>query len=96
MWNPTSSHLRASPDLSNGVIGLIGTLVGLAGGYAGLSYIISGFDQVTPELLLEPTLSPATVLMTLALGVLVVAAAPLFGVRRARRMDIPAALRVVE
>jgi hypothetical protein len=36
------------------------------------------------------------VLTTLTLGVVVVALAPLFGVRRERRMDIPAALRVVE
>lgn len=82
--------------VENAIIGLLGTLVGIAGGYAGLSYIVSGFDQVTPDILIEPALSTATVLTTLALGVLVVAVAPLFGVRRARRMDIPAALRVVE
>lgn len=78
------------------MVGLLGTLVGIAGGYAGLSYIVSGFDQVTPDLLVEPTLSPTTVLVTLALGVGVVALAPLLGARRERRLDIPAALRVVE
>jgi putative ABC transport system permease protein len=82
--------------VENAVIGLLGTLAGLAGGYVALSYIVSGFDEVTPELLLVPTLSRATVLTTLTLGVVVVALAPLFGVRRERRMDIPAALRVVE
>jgi putative ABC transport system permease protein len=82
--------------VENAVIGLLGTLAGLAGGYVALSYIVSGFDQVTPELLVVPTLSSATVLTTLTLGVVVVALAPLFGVRRERRMDIPAALRVVE
>ena len=80
----------------NAVIGLAGTLLGLAGGYAALAYIVSGFEQVTPDLLVEPTLSVTTVVVTLALGVLVVALAPLFGVRRELRMDIPAALRVVE
>ena len=80
----------------NAVIGLLGTLVGLAGGYAGLRYIVSGFDQVTPELLVEPTLSARTVLVTLAVGISVVALAPMLSVRRERRMDIPAALRVVE
>lgn len=80
----------------NAVIGLLGTLVGLAGGYAGLRYIVSGFDQVTPDLLVEPTLSARTVLMTLAVGISVVALAPVLSVRRDRRMDIPAALRVVE
>jgi putative ABC transport system permease protein len=80
----------------NAVIGLLGTLVGVAGGYAGLRYIVSGFDQVTPELLVEPTLSTRTVLLTLAVGISVVALAPVLSARRDRRMDIPAALRVVE
>jgi putative ABC transport system permease protein len=82
--------------VENAVIGLIGTLAGIAGGYAGPSSIVAGFGQVTPELLVEPTLSPATVLSTLALGGLVVATAPLFGVRRERRKDVAAARRVVE
>lgn len=80
----------------NAVIGLLGTLAGLAGGYVALSYIVSGFDQVAPELLVVPTLSSTTVLTTLTLGVLVVALAPLLAVRRERRINIPAALRVVE
>ena len=80
----------------NALVGLIGTLAGIAGGFAGLSYIVSGFDQVTPELLVEPKLTASTVLLTVALGILVVGLAPLFGLRRERRMDIPSALRVVE
>lgn len=82
--------------VENAMIGLLGTLVGLAGGYAALRYIVSGFDDVTPDLLVEPALSVATVLTTLTLGVVVVALAPVFGVRRQQRMDIPASLRVVE
>jgi putative ABC transport system permease protein len=82
--------------VENAVIGVLGTLIGILGGYAGLSYIVSGFDQVMPDLAVVPTLSVTTVVTTFVLGVLVVALAPLLGVRRARRMDIPAALRVVE
>jgi putative ABC transport system permease protein len=82
--------------VENAFIGLLGTLIGLAGGYAGLTYIVSGFGDVTPDLLVEPTLSATTVIASLALGVVVVALAPLFGVRRQRRMDIPASLRVME
>jgi putative ABC transport system permease protein len=82
--------------VENALVGLLGTLVGIIGGYAGLRYIVSGFDEVTPELLVEPTLSATTIVTTLVLGVLVVALAPLLGVRRELRMDIPAALRVVE
>lgn len=82
--------------VENAVIGLLGTMAGIVGGYLGLSYIVAGFDKVTPELLVEPTLSAGTVLTSLGLGVVVVAVAPLFGVLRERRMDIPSALRVVE
>ena len=80
----------------NAVIGFLGTVVGIGGGYAALSYITAGFDEVTPELLVEPTLSTTTVLACLGLGVLAVAIAPVFGLRREHRMDIPSALRVVE
>ncbi|MFC5175220.1 FtsX-like permease family protein [Nocardioides taihuensis] len=82
--------------VENALIGVLGTLLGIVGGFAGLSYIVSGFDQVMPDLAVEPTLSATTVVTTFVLGVLVVGLAPLLGVRRERRMDIPAALRVVE
>jgi putative ABC transport system permease protein len=82
--------------VENALIGLLGTIAGIAGGYAALSYIVTGFDQVTPELLVEPTLSATTVVTALVAGTSVVALAPLLGIRRERRTDIPAALRVVE
>ena len=88
--------VMTSAVVENAVIGVLGTLVGILGGYAGLSYIVSGFDQVMPDLAVVPTLSVTTVVTTFVLGVLVVALAPMLGIRRARRMDIPAALRVVE
>jgi putative ABC transport system permease protein len=88
--------VMAMAVVENAVIGLLGTMAGIAGGYLGLSYIVAGFDDVTPELLVEPTLTAGTVLTCLGLGVVVVAVAPLFGVLRERRMDIPSALRVVE
>jgi len=80
----------------NAVIGLLGTLAGIAGGYVGLRYIVSGFGEVTPDLLVRPTLSTTTIVAVLLLGTSIVALAPLLGLRRQRRMDIPAALRVVE
>jgi len=52
--------------------------------------------EVLPDIGLAVALSPATVLATLALGVLADAVTPLFTIRRLRRMDIPATLRVVE
>lgn len=88
--------VMAMAVVESAIIGLLGTLVGLAGGYVALSYVVAGFDDVTPELLVVPALSTVTILSTLTLGVVVVAVAPVFGVRRERRMDIPATLRVVE
>ena len=82
--------------VENALIGLFGTLVGLAGGFAGLSYIVSGFDDVMPDLLVEPVLSTGTAVTALVLGVVVVALSPVLGARRQRRMDIPASLRVTE
>jgi putative ABC transport system permease protein len=80
----------------NALIGLAGTLAGVGLGHIALNWIISGFDTVMPDLQVGPVLSRGSVLMTVALGVLVVALAPLLNSRKQRRMDIPAALRVVE
>lgn len=80
----------------NAVMGLAGTLAGLGLGYLAMRWILGGFDTVMPDLSLLPVLSGRTVVTTMLLGVLVVALAPLLTARRQRRMDIPAALRVVE
>jgi putative ABC transport system permease protein len=82
--------------VENAVIGVIGTVVGIVGGNAALRYLVAGFDEVQPDLMVTAKLSAGTVLATLALGVLVVALAPLLTVRKQARMDIPATLRVVE
>jgi putative ABC transport system permease protein len=52
--------------------------------------------QIMPELQFEVTLAPTTVLIALIVGVVVVALAPLFAVRKMNRMDIPSTLRVME
>jgi putative ABC transport system permease protein len=49
-----------------------------------------------PEIGILPTLSPSTVATAVVLGTVAVALAPLFTMRRLRRMDIPATLRVME
>jgi putative ABC transport system permease protein len=80
----------------NAVIGAIGALVGLGGGWLALTYLVAGFDTVMPEVEIDPTVSTATWLLTFGLTVVVVSLAPLLSTRRLRRMDIPATLRVVE
>jgi putative ABC transport system permease protein len=45
---------------------------------------------------MESTLSLTSLAVVLALGILAVAAAPLFTYRKLRRMNIPSTLRVME
>jgi putative ABC transport system permease protein len=79
------------------LIGTLGSLVGLGLGLALLGWIINVVSRDTyPELGLPITLTPASIAIAAALGILAVALAPLLGVRRLKDMDIPATLRVVE
>ncbi|WIY01030.1 FtsX-like permease family protein [Amycolatopsis mongoliensis] len=78
-------------------IGTIGTLVGILGGYGVLAWITTTtLPRVMPDLGVSAALAPTTVLTALGLGIVTVSLAPLFSLRRLRRMDIPATLRVVE
>jgi putative ABC transport system permease protein len=52
--------------------------------------------SVLPEIGVSPALSSTTITAALALGILTVAIAPLFTLRRLHRMDIPSTLRVME
>jgi putative ABC transport system permease protein len=79
------------------LIGGIGTVAGLLGGYGLLRWLTATtIPAVLPEIGVTATLSMLTVVQTLVLGVLAVAIAPLFTLRRTRRMDIPSTLRVME
>ncbi len=79
------------------LIGLLGTGLGVIGGLVVLQWITTALVGSTmPELGLAATLSPATVVTAIVLGVVAVACAPLLTVRRLRRMDIPTTLRIVE
>ena len=79
------------------VIGVLGTLAGLAGGYALLSWLVSTtIPGVIPELGVTAALSGSSIVAALLLGIAAVSIAPLFTLRRMRRMDIPSTLRLVE
>ena len=83
--------------IESAVTGLLGTAVGLAGGYAVMRWMIDvQLSHAVPELGVYATLTPGSIAAVLVLGVGVVAAAPLLMARRLHRMDIPGALRVVE
>lgn len=79
------------------VTGLAGTALGLALGLAVAAWITHGLLPDTfPELSARVTLAPASIATALVVGILAVSAAPLLVLRRLRRMDIPATLRVME
>ena len=79
------------------LLGSLGTAVGLAAGFAVLRWMIqTTVPRVMPDISVTANLSLTTVIVTIILGVGVVAAAPLVTTRRLRRLDIPSALRLVE
>jgi putative ABC transport system permease protein len=79
------------------LIGAAGSVAGVLGGYGLLRWMTATtIPSVLPEIGVTATLSTRTVGQALALGVLSVAVAPLFTLRRTRRMDIPSKLRVME
>ncbi|WP_296604929.1 FtsX-like permease family protein, partial [Nocardioides sp.] len=79
------------------VVGALGTLTGIGGGYLVLRWMAATtIADVLPEIGVTATLSTTTVVGALGLGVLTVAVAPLFTLRRLLHTDIPSALRVME
>lgn len=79
------------------LIGIVSTVLGIAGGLILLDWLINSlFASTFPDLGVVVELAPRTVVITAALGIGVVALAPLLGARRIRQMDIPSTLRVVE
>jgi putative ABC transport system permease protein len=78
------------------VVGLLGTLLGIAFGVVAAGWIISGAATDMPDLGMTISIAPATIATAVLLGVLAVGLAPLFTYRRLRRMDVASTLRVME
>ena len=79
------------------LIGMLGTVAGVAAGYGLLAWLTATtIAGVMPEIGVTTALSAGTVAAAVLLGTAAVAAAPLFTLRRLRRTDIPATLRVME
>jgi len=79
------------------LMGLLGTVAGIAGGFLVLRWMIEVLlARTMPDLRIVPVLSTGSIVATLVLGVLVVALAPLAMAKRLRAMDIPSTLRVLE
>ncbi len=79
------------------VMGTIATLIGVAGGVGILWWMTSQLIATTlPDIGIEVALDPSTIVTVVVLGVVAVAFAPIFNVRRMRKMDLPGTLRLVE
>ncbi len=90
----TLARIEISESL---LIGILGTGVGLAGGWALLDFLVTGLlPSSMPDLGIRTALETGTVVLAVVLGVVVVALAPLLTLHKLARMDIPSALRVME
>jgi putative ABC transport system permease protein len=79
------------------LIGVVATLLGTAAGVALTWWLVQRlFTQTIPDLLLVTAVDPFTFVVAALVGIVAVAIAPVLILRRLRRMDIPATLRVVE
>lgn len=93
---PVRTALRMA-IIENLVIGTLATVIGVAGGLGMVWWMTRRlFAETMPDFALEVTLRPATLAVVVVMGVLAVAIAPVFTLRRMRRMDLPGTLRLVE
>jgi putative ABC transport system permease protein len=90
-------RVLAAAMIESGLIGLLGTIVGIIGGFGALTWFVYGLIPTSmPDFALDPVLSVGTIALATGVGVGVVALAPILTWRRLTRMDLPATLRVVE
>jgi putative ABC transport system permease protein len=83
--------------IESGLIGLLGTAMGMVGGLAAVTWLVYGLlPSSMPDFGLDPVISPGTLLVAVGLGIVAVSLAPLLTWRRLTRMNLPATLRVVE
>jgi putative ABC transport system permease protein len=79
------------------VVGLIATIVGVAAGLGVVWWALNSLMADTmPDFAPDLFLNPGTLVSVALLGIVVVALAPVFTVRRMRRMDLPGTLRLME
>lgn len=83
--------------VENLLLGIVATLGGVVAGWLLLRAIIRiRIPSTVPDIDVVAVVSPTTLALSVILGVLAVALAPLLTVRKLRRMDVPATLKVIE
>jgi putative ABC transport system permease protein len=93
---PVRTVLRMAV-MENLILGVFATALGFLGGWTLLRIIIAiRIPETIPDIDVPPVISPATVVITVALGILAVGLSPLLTWRRLRRMNVPATLKVFE
>jgi putative ABC transport system permease protein len=79
------------------IIGIVATLVGVAGGFAMVWWMTQILlAETLPDFALPAIIGTGTLAAVVIMGVVVVTLAPLLTVRRMRKMDLPGTLRLVE
>jgi putative ABC transport system permease protein len=83
--------------VESAIVGVIATVIGVVAGLGLLTWMTRVLLPTTlPDLDVVVDVQPSTYLTAAVLGVVAVSLAPLLTLRRLRRMNIPATLRVVE
>ena len=83
--------------LESAVLGVMSTLLGLAGGYLLLRFVVSSLmPGAFADMGIATVLTPSALATVAAVGVISTALAPALTVRRLVRMDVPSTLRVME
>ncbi len=79
------------------IAGLLGALVGLAGGFLVTSWVVNQtLPETLPDLGLVTDIAPTSLVVAATVSITSVALAPLLSARRIRNMDVPSTLRVME
>ena len=79
------------------VTGITATAIGLAGGVIFIGWMLRSLATTTlPDVGMERYVSPTTILIAAAVGIAVMALAPVFLARRIATMDVPDTLRIME
>ncbi len=83
--------------VENVVLGILGTVVGIGLGWIMLKEMMGvRVEEQLEDLNFLITITPQSILISLVLGILVVAITPLFSIRKMAKMDIPSELRIME